>query len=376
MPSEKAQRFTKKPVTVEAIQYTGVNLREVLDFTGKHPRWEEWFKSFEDYEAHVHVDRGAFKILTLEGTMEALPGDWIIRGVKGEHYPCKPDIFAATYIRADLCASGQQVRALEWEQVDPTAVLGHGIEPCQYYIRYEVGFWWMPGDAEVEDAQEFDDLEAAKAAAQADYERRILSALTPAPQPEGHHDDLAVDRFAAAMKAKLAKKRAEGRGGWERKDECSAEDLTYMLVQHLWKGDPLDVGNIAMMLHQRGDRIVLDGEAKNIVPQPEGEAVPVAWQAKGSDDTWRYVEMPKTARAVGMELRPLYATPSSAHPPQPSETVAEALKLAALSERVRVLEGALSDMVSVAEQDEWAMAMTGRQLILKAALRALKGSDQ
>jgi hypothetical protein len=111
MPSEKAQRFTKKPVTVEAIQYTGVNLREVLDFTGKHPRWEEWFKSFEDYEAHVHVDRGAFKILTLEGTMEALPGDWIIRGVKGEHYPCKPDIFAATYTRSDLCASGQQVRA-------------------------------------------------------------------------------------------------------------------------------------------------------------------------------------------------------------------------------------------------------------------------
>lgn len=109
MPSD---RYTKKPVTVEAIQYTGANLREVLDFTGKHPRWGEWFKSFEDYEAHVCSDRGAFKVLTLEGTMEALPGDWIIRGVKGEHYPCKPDIFAATYTRADLCASGQQVRAL------------------------------------------------------------------------------------------------------------------------------------------------------------------------------------------------------------------------------------------------------------------------
>ncbi|MDK8874360.1 hypothetical protein [Paracoccus sp. SSJ] len=109
MPSD---RYTKKPVTVEAIQYTGANLREVLDFTGKHPRWGEWFKSFEDYEAHVCSDRGVFKILTLEGTMEALPGDWIIRGVKGEHYPCKPDIFAATYARSDLCASGQQVRAL------------------------------------------------------------------------------------------------------------------------------------------------------------------------------------------------------------------------------------------------------------------------
>ena len=38
-----------------------------------------------------------FKIFTLEGTMEASAGDWIIRGVRGEHYPCKPDIFEATY---------------------------------------------------------------------------------------------------------------------------------------------------------------------------------------------------------------------------------------------------------------------------------------
>ena len=86
--------------------------------------------------------------------------------------------------------------------------------------------------------------------------------------PDEHLDDMAVDRFATAMKAKLTKKRAEGRGGWDRRDECSAEDLTYMLVQHLWKGDPLDVGNFAMMLHQRGERIMLDGEAKSIAPQP------------------------------------------------------------------------------------------------------------
>ncbi len=40
-------------------------------------------------------------IITLEGTMEAVPGDWIIKGVKGEFYPCKPDIFAATYEPAE-----------------------------------------------------------------------------------------------------------------------------------------------------------------------------------------------------------------------------------------------------------------------------------
>ncbi len=102
--------------------------------------------------------------------------------------------------------------------------------------------------------------EDARAAAQADYERRILSALeatTPqeVPSEVTHPDDIAVDRFAAAMKAKLAKKREEGRGGWERKDECSADFLSDMLREHVVKGDPVDVANFAMMLHQRGERI-------------------------------------------------------------------------------------------------------------------------
>jgi hypothetical protein len=89
--------FRKKPVVILAVQWTGDNLAEVLEFTGKHPRWDEWFASFEQYEEHVRRDRNVFKVVTLEGTMEAQPGDWIIRGVKGEHYPCKPDIFYATY---------------------------------------------------------------------------------------------------------------------------------------------------------------------------------------------------------------------------------------------------------------------------------------
>lgn len=74
-------------------------------------------------------------------------------------------------------------------------------------------------------------------------------------QGEAHPDDIAVDRFAGAMKTKLAKKRAEGRGGWDRKDECSPEFLSQLLREHIGKGDPVDVGNLAMMLHQRGERI-------------------------------------------------------------------------------------------------------------------------
>lgn len=69
-----------------------------------------------------------------------------------------------------------------------------------------------------------------------------------------HEDDLAVDRFGAVMKAKLAKKRNDGRGGWSG-PECSEETLSRMLRDHVAKGDPVDVANFAMMLHQRGERI-------------------------------------------------------------------------------------------------------------------------
>lgn len=76
-----------------------------------------------------------------------------------------------------------------------------------------------------------------------------------ADEYQAHPDDIAVDRFAEVMKAKLAKKRDEGRGGWEDKDECSQIFLSQLLREHVEKGDPVDVGNLAMMLHQRGERI-------------------------------------------------------------------------------------------------------------------------
>lgn len=65
-----------------------------------------------------------------------------------------------------------------------------------------------------------------------------------------HPDDDAVDAFAAAMKAKLAKKRAEGYGGWEQ-PSTPPERLAQLLLDHLKKGDPVDIGNFAMMLFHR-----------------------------------------------------------------------------------------------------------------------------
>lgn len=66
-----------------------------------------------------------------------------------------------------------------------------------------------------------------------------------------HPDDDAVDRFAAAMKAKLAKKRAEGYGGWSDPGACTVQFLAEQLIAHLAKGDPVDIGNFAMMLFNR-----------------------------------------------------------------------------------------------------------------------------
>lgn len=88
-----------------------------------------------------------------------------------------------------------------------------------------------------------------------------------------HPDDQAVDRFAAAMKAKLAQKRAEGRGGWEDPEQCTGAFLSRLLVEHVEKGDPLDVGNFAMMLHQRGERIADERERYACTRRKEGPAL-------------------------------------------------------------------------------------------------------
>ena len=70
-----------------------------------------------------------------------------------------------------------------------------------------------------------------------------------------HRDDEAVDAFAAAMKIKLAAARERGRSGWDNTDEdgegCSVDFLRRLLREHVDKGDPIDVANIAMFLWHR-----------------------------------------------------------------------------------------------------------------------------
>jgi hypothetical protein len=82
-------KYKKKPVVIEAIQWNGYNLEEIKKFTGNNADVK-----YDDHNGEVIAD---LFIHTLEGDMHASKGDYIIKGVHGEFYPCKPIIFMATY---------------------------------------------------------------------------------------------------------------------------------------------------------------------------------------------------------------------------------------------------------------------------------------
>jgi len=87
-------KFRKKPVVIEAVQY------------GRRFDWPDWFADavsankiivYGTGKFHNPIDACYATIKTLEGDHRCDEGDWVIKGVKGEFYPCKPDIFAMTY---------------------------------------------------------------------------------------------------------------------------------------------------------------------------------------------------------------------------------------------------------------------------------------
>lgn len=89
-------KFRKKPVVIEAMQFNGTHQSafEIVRWAGSSSKVEHIETTVKE---HPHV----IKIETLEGTHRAFRGDWIIKGIKGEFYPCKPDIFEATYERVE-----------------------------------------------------------------------------------------------------------------------------------------------------------------------------------------------------------------------------------------------------------------------------------
>lgn len=94
-------KFRKKPVVIEAVQCDGSsdNYRQIIDWCrgSKTPAFMDTEVRNCSAEHPDGFDYPVLKITTLEGDHKVSIGDWVIKGVAGEFYPCKPDIFAATY---------------------------------------------------------------------------------------------------------------------------------------------------------------------------------------------------------------------------------------------------------------------------------------
>ena len=121
--NEPMEKFVKKPVVVEAFQMTKERRWDNKDWPG----WlsQAWNKVSPSAEGAMWCDREKpheqLYIGTLEGVLKVSFGDWIIRGVKGEIYPCKPDIFEATYEKARSLMSESHVAEVqaardEWDR--------------------------------------------------------------------------------------------------------------------------------------------------------------------------------------------------------------------------------------------------------------------
>ena len=91
-------KYRKKPVVIEAVQWDGRNLEEIKEFVGDSLIYEIFDTTWEGrWGVPTTTPTIYMGIKTLEGTHVCSEGDYIIKGVQGEFYPCKPDIFEQTY---------------------------------------------------------------------------------------------------------------------------------------------------------------------------------------------------------------------------------------------------------------------------------------
>jgi hypothetical protein len=104
-------KYRKKPVVIEAIQFRNGNFSEIMAAWPETKEWKGWLAEGKKWNCGIP---------TLEGIMTASDGDWIIKGVKGEFYPCKPDIFEMTYEPADISANVSDDRQLPGQNATET----------------------------------------------------------------------------------------------------------------------------------------------------------------------------------------------------------------------------------------------------------------
>ena len=152
--------YKKKPVVVEAMQYTTETMTECLQFLKEGEA--------QYVLAAVELDEVIIKIVTLEGTMTVQNGDYIVKGVHGEVYPCKPDIFEATYenygdfkvidalnyVAAGLVEPGAPLDLYDFDGKWYTRPGQKGMEPLEVHsvkkLNEPVRFFATRGTGEVE----------------------------------------------------------------------------------------------------------------------------------------------------------------------------------------------------------------------------------
>lgn len=113
-------KFRKKPIIVEAIQWNGRTVGDAYKFCAEN--------NLPQFNVGSIDGKAGLIIPTLEGNMVASRGDWIIKGVNGEYYPCKPDIFEKTYEDAE---DRHTKFCFPWERAQATLSLNPGDEQVE-----------------------------------------------------------------------------------------------------------------------------------------------------------------------------------------------------------------------------------------------------
>ena len=139
-PLPAPSKFRKLPVVIDAVQYTEA-VRDAYVLDGITLPAGVSIVASQSHPPTRKVFGAEARINTLEGCMEVSLDDWIITGVKGEHYPCKPDIFAATYEPALTALAAQQPTPAARRQSQPT---GNGVSDDTAAIQAMQGLQATP----------------------------------------------------------------------------------------------------------------------------------------------------------------------------------------------------------------------------------------
>ena len=127
------------------IQWTGSNLQEVIDFTGKSPKFGEWFKSWEDFENYVHSHGDIFKLFCEDGSHYEVPvGAWIVKTPDGYNLPSVAKYIQHEQPKVDLMKEMEEYFGENWKD-------GTSIEVQDDMIKFARHFWNKGFNARMEE---------------------------------------------------------------------------------------------------------------------------------------------------------------------------------------------------------------------------------